>query len=156
MEEVVVVPKGSQRKKVRMESEPGGSGQKTEEQEEWVIQQELCDFSKQFLVQWDWQNHHMEQQNRQLVELKLKEIWGVGLEENNEEIDMEIEREELERLMVEEQIAEVRGVAAVMASLMTEAKKAKTMEGLEVGSELELESSEGSEEEPAEGMDEGV
>ena len=151
-----MVPKGSQRKKVRTESEPGGSGQKTEEQEEWVFRQELCDFSKQFLVQWDWQNCHMEQQNRQLVELKLKEIWGVGLEENDEDIDMEMEREELERLITEEWIAEVGGVATIMASLMAEAKKATTMEGLEVGSELALKSSEGSEEELAEGMDEGV
>ena len=98
----------------------------------------------------------MEQQNRQLVELKLKEIWGVGLEENDEDIDMEMEREELERLMTEEWIAEVGGVATIMASLMAEAKKATTMEGLEVGSELALKSSEGSEEELAEGMDEGV
>ena len=103
----------------------------------------------------------MEQQNKllgQLVELKSKEVWGAGLEENNNDINVEMEREELERLMVEERIAEVRGVAAIVASLMAEAKKAKRMEGLEVGSESESESesSEDSEEEPAEGMDEGV
>ena len=86
------------------------------------------------------------------------EIWGVGLEENDDDIDMEMEREELERLTVEERIAEVGGVATVVASLMAEAKKAKRMEGLEVGLELESESesSEDSEEEPVEGMDEGV
>ena len=53
---------------------------------------------------------------------------------------------------------EVGGVATIVASLMVEAKKAKKMEGLEVGLELELEleSSEDLEEEPAKGMDEGV
>ena len=82
----------------------------------------------------------------------------MGLEEGDENIDMEMEREELERLTAEEQIAEVGGVAAIVASLMAEAKKAKRMEGLEVGSgsESESESSKNSEEEPAEGMDEGV
>ena len=160
-EEEEEVPKGSQRKKARTESEPGGSGRRTEEQEEWTLRQELRDFGKRFLVRWDRQNRHMEQQNKllgQLVELKAKEVWGAGLEENDDDIDAEMEREELERLTAEERIAEVGGVAAVVASLMAEAKKAKRMEGLEVGlgSELELESSEDSEEEPAEGMDEGV
>ena len=52
---------------------------------------------------------------------------------------------------------EVGGVAAVVSSLMVDAKKAKRMEGLEVGSESsESESSEDSEEELVEGMDEGV
>ena len=80
------------------------------------------------------------------------------MEENDEDIDMKMEREELERLMVEEWIAEVRGVATVVASLMAEAEKTKRMEGLEVGLGLESESEslEDSEEEPAEGMDEGV
>ena len=158
-EEEEKVPKGSQRKKARTESEPGGSGQRTEEQEEWMLQQELRDFGKRFLVQWDRQNHHLEQQNKllgQLVELKLKEVWGVGLEENNDDIDAEMEREKLERLTVEEQIVEVGGVAAIMASLMVEAKKVKRMEGLEMGLELELELSEDLEEEPAEGIDKGV
>ena len=155
------VPKGSQRKKARMESEPGGSGRRTEEQEEWMLRQELHDFGKQFLVQWDQQNRHMEQHNKllgQLVELKAKEVWGTGLEENDNDINAEMEREELERLTAEEQIAEVGGVAAIVASLMAEAKKAKRMEGLEVGSgsESESESSEDSKEELAEGMDEGV
>ena len=100
----------------------------------------------------------------------MKEVWGAGLEEGDEDIDAEmereelereelereelereeLEREELERLTAEERIAEVGGVAAVMASLMAEAKKAKTMEELEVGSgsssSLEL----------VEGMDKGV
>ena len=164
-EEEKEVPKGSQRKKARTESEPGGSGWRMEEQEERTLRQELRDFGKWFLVWWDRQNHHMEQQNKllgQLVELKAKEVWGAGLEENDEDIDAEMEREELERLTAEERIAEVGGVAAVMAGLMAEAKKAKRMEGLEVGSgsesesKLELESSEDSEEEPVEGMDEGV
>ena len=90
--------------------------------------------------------------------MKSKEVWGAGLEEDDEDIDAEMEREELERLMAEERIAEVGGVAAVVAGLMAEAKKARRMEGLEVGSgsESELESSEDSEEELAEGMDEGV
>ena len=90
--------------------------------------------------------------------MKSKEVWGAGLEENDNDIDAEMKREELERLTAEEQIAEVGGVAAVVASLMAEAKKAKRMEGLEVGSgsESESESSEDSEEEPVEGMDEGV
>ena len=94
----------------------------------------------------------------QLVELKLKEVWGVGLEENDDDIDAEMEREKLERLTAEERIVEVGGVAAIMASLMAEAKKAKRMEGLELGLELELELelSEDLEEEPAEGMDKGV
>ena len=66
-------------------------------------------------------------------------------------------RRKFERLTVEERIAEVGGVAAVVAGLMAEAEKAKRMEGLEVGSELsESESSEDSEEELVEGMDEGV
>ena len=109
----------------------------------------------------------MEQQNKllgQLVELKVKEVGGAGLEENDEDINAEMEREELERLTAEEWIVEVGGVAAIVAGLMAEAKKAKRMEGLEVGSgseseselELELESSEDSEEEPVEGMDKGV
>ena len=161
VEEEEEVPKGSQRKKARTESEPGGSGQRTEEQEERTLRQELRDFGKRFLVRWDWQNQHLEQQNKllgQLVELKSKEVWGAGLEEDDEDIDAEMEREELERLTVEERIVEVRGVAAVVAGLMAEAKKAKRMEGLEVGSgsESELESSEDSEKEPAEGKDEGV
>ena len=158
-EEEEEVPKGSQRKKARTESEPGGSGQRTEEQEERTLRQELHDFSKRFLVRWDRQNRHLEQQNKlleQLVELKSKEVWGAGLEEDDEDIDAEMEREELERLTAEERIAEVRGVAAVVAGLMAEAKKAKRMEGLEVGSGSESESSEDSEEELAEGMDEGV
>ena len=160
-EEEEEVPKGSQRKKARTESEPGESGRRTEEQEERTLRQELRDFGKRFLVRWDQQNRHMEQQNKllgQLVELKAKEVWGAGLEENDDDIDAEMEREELERLTVEERIAEVGGVAAVVASLMAEAKKAKRMEGLEVGSgsESESESSEDSEEEPAEGMDKGV
>ena len=46
MEEEEKVPKGSQRKKVRMESEPGGSGWRMEEQEEWMLRQELRDFGK--------------------------------------------------------------------------------------------------------------
>ena len=74
-EEEEEVPKGSQRKKARMESEPGGSGGRTEEQEE------LLDFGKQFLVWWDRQNCHLEQQNKmlgQLVKLKSKEVWGQG------------------------------------------------------------------------------
>ena len=86
-----------------------------------MLQQELRDFGKQFLVQWDQQNRHLEQQNTllgQLVELKSKEVWGVGLEENDDDIDTEMEREELERLTVEERIAEVRGVATVVAGLM--------------------------------------
>ena len=160
-EEEEEVPKGSQRKKVRTESEPGGSGRRTEEQEERMLQQELHDFGKRFLVRWDRQNRHLEQQNKllgQLVELKSKEVWGAGLEEDDEDIDAEMEREELERLTAEERIAEVGGVATVVAGLMAEAKKAKRMEGLEVGLGLESESelSEDSEEEPAEGMDEGV
>ena len=157
VEEEEEVPKGSQRKKARTELEPGGSRWRMEEQEEWTLQQELRDFSKWLLVRWDQQNQHLEQQNKllgQLMELKSKEVWGVGLEEDDEDIDAEMEREELERLMVEEQIVEVRGVATVMASLMAEAKKAKRMEGLEVGSESE--SLEDLEEELAEGMDEGV
>ena len=90
--------------------------------------------------------------------MKSKEVWGAGLEEDNEDIDAEMEREELERLTAEERIVEVGGVATVVAGLMAEAKKAKRMEGLEVGSgsESESESSEDTEEEPAEGMDEGV
>ena len=159
-EEEEEVPKGSQRKKARMESEPGGSGGRTEEQEEWTLRQELRDFGKRFLVRWDRQNRHLEQQNKllgQLVELKSKEVWGAGLEENDEDIDAEMEREELERLTAEERIAEVGGVATVVAGLMAEAEKAKRMEGLEVGSESsESESSEDSEEELVEGMDEGV
>ena len=138
-----------------------------EEQEERTLRQELRDFGKWFLVWWDRQNRHMEQQNKllgQLVELKVKEVGGAGLEENDEDINAEMEREELERLTAEEWIVEVGGVAAIVAGLMAEAKKAKRMEGLEVGSgseseselELELESSEDSEEEPVEGMDEGV
>ena len=155
------MPKGSQRKKARMESEPGGSGRRTEEQEEWTLRQELRDFGKRFLVQWDRQNRHLEQQNKllgQLMELKSKEVWDMGLEENDNDIDVEMEREELERLTAEERIAEVGGVAAIVAGLMAEAKKAKRMEGLEVGSgsESESELSEDSEEEPVEGMDEGV
>ena len=125
-----------------------------------MLQQELRDFGKRFLVRWDQQNRHLEQQNKllgQLVELKAKEVWGAGLEENDEDIDAEMEREELERLTAEERIAEVGGVAAVVAGLMAEAEKAKRMEGLEVGSESsESESSEDSEEELVEGMDEGV
>ena len=161
MEEEEEVPKGSQRKKARMESEPGESGQRTEEQEERTLRQELHDFGKRFLVRWDRQNRHLEQQNKllgQLVELKLREVWGAGLEENDNDIDAEMKREELERLTAEEWIVEVGGVAAIVASLMVEAKKAKKMEGLEVGLELELELelSEDLEEEPAEGMDEGV
>ena len=78
------------------------------------------------------------------------------MKENDKDIDVEMEREELERLTAEERIAEVGGVAAVVAGLMAEAEKAKRMEGLEVGSESELESSENSEEELVEGMDEGV
>ena len=155
------MPKGSQRKKARMESEPGGSGRRTEEQEEWTLRQELRDFGKRFLVQWDRQNRHLEQQNKllgQLMELKSKEVWDMGLEENDNDIDVEMEREELERLTAEERIAEVGGVAAIVAGLMAEAKKAKRMVGLEVGSgsESESELSEDSEEEPVEGMDEGV
>ena len=91
------------------------------------------------------------------MELKSKEVWGAGLEEGDEDINAEMERKELERLMAEERIVEVGGVATVVASLMAEAKKAKRMEGLEVGlgSESESESSEDLEE-PAEGMDKGV
>ena len=160
-EEVVVVevPKGSQRKKVRTESEPEGSRGRTEEQEEQTLQQELHNFGKRFLVQWDQQNRHMEQQNKllgQLVELKSKEIWSMGLEENDEDIDAEmerkeLEREELERLTAEECIVEVRGVATVVAGLMVEAEKAKRMEGLEevLESESESESSEDLEGKPA-------
>ena len=51
------------------------------------------------------------------------------MEEDDKDINIEMEREELERLMAEERIAEVGGVAAVVASLMVEAKKAKRMEG---------------------------
>ena len=47
-------------------------------------------------------------------------------------------------------------MAAVVSSLMVDAKKAKRMEGLEVGSESESELSKDSEEEPVEGMDQGV
>ena len=91
---VVVVPKGSQRKKARTESEPRGSGQRMEEQMEWTLQEEIHDLGKCLLVRWDWQNWHMEQ----LVDLKSKEIWGAGLEKHNEDIDTGMEREELERL----------------------------------------------------------
>ena len=65
------------------------------------------------------------------------------MEEDDEDIDAEMEREELERLTAEEWIAEVGGVATVVAGLMAEAKKAGRMEGLEVGlgSESESESS---------------
>ena len=94
-------------------------------QTEWMLQEELHDLGKCLLVWWDWQNRHLEQ----LVDLKSKEIWSMGLEENDEDIDVEMEREELGRLTAEEQTAEVGGVAAVVAGLMAEAKKAKEWRG---------------------------